>query len=806
MIFPLCATYGFKNNSHDFLEWDGDDKPPRELLGLTDKPAGHVIPKEQWWPAVSCRQVGEWWAIWSIIPDPEAPRAGMVKSKVFLWPINEISKVNNLEKYISILVGDEQKPLSTADQYFIDDLLNELTSSDQALIIDSISLVPHIINILWKNLWDEAKVNFSVRVSFTPPQAFNRANHPTFYCVPSSLTNQWFNQNVKIIVPQDGTELSRAARYLNDNNDATISELIKVCGQRSGNIKLLGRLARAADNIDIYRRDNDAGSIISALRSIIACAAQPSEASVLKSELLLPLKAHFANNSITIDQVLSLSNLSEDNVLGDRLPNKELSNWIYEHLPLVIPDKLISIFERCSPKKSRGWWWESIEDGIKRLFNTTNADDKLINWVLMDAFDSLAEKFIYKSKDADNRIFTLAKVKQLSPSELKKLETIARNRSFPQVYSLVIHQLYSEISVISKQIDSMNGWEKGLPHLVEHLASSTVLEAIELEELAFIIPLVAERCIEDASVIKKLDIDKKGAFTLWCLQLEEGGSFYPSLADKNSFNIKLYNNLTSELTNNLLDRIITEMAEYLLTLSDRTDLWARFDITQRKKIADIFAGVLASSSNTRFKLVMKEVELIQSIKNHFNSNSNLSPQLLISCLSVPISTNEHEVLRWVFKVNSFDWSIYINKLGEITQLHQWRHLAKELYKESYGFLGNKTYLKPAVDHCASLLGTWERTTVSIKGGGLTTQNKECVINRVSALAAELAHDRLEYIWQKAGGNLGVLHSYGSSSERWHHAVRTAESGALVDGVKGLLNQLLEEYPNNPDLKELKTFI
>jgi hypothetical protein len=163
-------------------------------------------------------------------------------------------------------------------------------------------------------------------------------------------------------------------------------------------------------------------------------------------------------------------------------------------------------------------------------------------------------------------------------------------------------------------------------------------------------------------------------------------------------------------------------------------------------------------------------------------------------------------LRWVFKVNSFDWSIYINKLGEITQLHQWRHLAKELYKESYGFLGNKAYLKPAVDHCASLLGTWERTTVSIKGGGLTTQNKACVINRVSALAAELAHDRLEYIWQKAGGNLGVLHSYGTSSERWHHAVRSAESGALVDGVKGLLNQLLEEYPNNPDLKELKTFI
>jgi hypothetical protein len=327
MTFPLCAKYGFKNNSHDFLEWDGDDKPPRELLGLTDKPAGHMIPKEQWWPAINCRQIDEWWAIWSIVPDPEAPRAGMVKSQVFLWPINEISKVNNLDKYISILVGDEQKPLSKKDQHFIDELLNELTSNDQTLIIDSVRLVPHIINMLWKNLWDEAKVNFSVRVSFTPPQAFNSVNHPTFYCVPSSLTNQWFNQKVKIIALQDGTELSRAARYLNDNNnDNTISELIKVFGQKPGNINYVGRLARAADNLDVYRRNNDAGSIISALRSIIACAAQPSEALALKLELLIALKVHFEKNSISVDQVLSLSNLSEDNVLGDKLPKKELLN------------------------------------------------------------------------------------------------------------------------------------------------------------------------------------------------------------------------------------------------------------------------------------------------------------------------------------------------------------------------------------------------------------------------------------------------------------------------------------------------
>ena len=92
--------------------------------------------------------------------------------------------------------------------------------------------------------------------------------------------------------------------------------------------------------------------------------------------------------------------------------------------------------------------------------------------------------------------------------------------------------------------------------------------------------------------------------------------------------------------------------------------------------------------------------------------------------------------------------------------------------------------------------------MSLLSDKLSTPSRDLLLNRLSVLASDLAHDRLDSIWLRAGGNPGALHSYGSSSERWRSAVRAANSGALVGGLKSLIEQLLEDFPHNTDLKEL----
>jgi hypothetical protein len=806
MTFPFHAKYGFKNNSHDLLDWDGEGQLPSELLGLTDKPAGHIGPSEKWWPAVNCGRVGDWWAIWLIEPDPEAPRAGMVKSQVFLWPINEISKVKDLGEFISTLVSQEKEAPSETNQRVICNLFNELTSNNQILIVDSVESIPYIIESLWVNLWAEAKENFAIRVSFSPPQSFNSAKHPTFYCVPSSFTNQWFNQNVKVLSPIVTAELSRAAKYLSGYSDGTINELIDACGLKTGKIQFIGRLARAADNIELFRVQGNASNTIAALRSILACSAKVADASDYKIELMQALKEHINKNAISVEQILSLGNISEENIDEKNLPKQELIKWISDSLLAVAPERLSNIFDRCRPDKSKKWWFTGVEIGIHNLLDTTNADEKLLSWLLMDSFSSLAEKYVYTASNIDQRLFNLTKGQQLSPVELKKLESIALNNNFPQLYSLVIYQVYSEHLLFNMLINSMKEWEKGVPFLVDRLQSSTLLEAIEIEELNFIIPNVAARSNKDIHILEGIDIANKGAFTLWCMQLKNEGVFYPPNVDKNSFRKKLFVNLNSELSNELLGYIVSELYEYVLKLTDRTDFWKNFDSSQRKILADNLVAKVVHSPNLIVNIKQEETELVKAITVYFNASLSISSKLLISFLELPIASNEHDILKWIFKVNRSDWTMHAGKLGEIILLRQWQSIAKAIYKESYGFLANKKYLQPAVVKSESLLSSWERTMVGFSHGIPITSNKEQLVNRLSSIAAELAYDRLESIWVSVGGNSGVLLTHGSALEKWKHAIKAANSGALSGGMTNILNQLLEEYPNNPDLKELKSLI
>jgi hypothetical protein len=76
------------------------------------------------------------------------------------------------------------------------------------------------------------------------------------------------------------------------------------------------------------------------------------------------------------------------------------------------------------------------------------------------------------------------------------------------------------------------------------------------------------------------------------------------------------------------------------------------------------------------------------------------------------------------------------------------------------------------------------------------------VNRVAELGANLASDRLDDLWERAGGERKRLRGMGSPDVRWREAATLAQNGSLHGGLVALVQALLSDFPHNKDLQEL----
>jgi hypothetical protein len=74
------------------------------------------------------------------------------------------------------------------------------------------------------------------------------------------------------------------------------------------------------------------------------------------------------------------------------------------------------------------------------------------------------------------------------------------------------------------------------------------------------------------------------------------------------------------------------------------------------------------------------------------------------------------------------------------------------------------------------------------------------------MGSDLAPDRLKYIWIRAGGREKDLPHAEAPADLWLRASQMAHNGSLSYGLCSLLWGLGENFPNNPEVTELKGLI
>ncbi|CAH7073582.1 conserved hypothetical protein [Vibrio chagasii] len=805
MTKPLKAIYGCRNNSHDLLFWEGDSLLPPELLGLTDKPGGYVTPREKWWPAINCGPVGNWWALWSIEPDLDAPRSGMVKSTVLLWELDKIPQVHCLEEFIYQLVNHEEcKPPYSS---LLQSVANELICNDNILAIEADETLPLLIAHLWERLWGEARKEFSVRSAFTPPQSLVRAKSPTFYYVPASVLNQWYLPNVSLINSTTTTETSRATNYLINRaeNDSLLCQLLLSCCELTGDLKVLNKLGRASDSIDQFRENSTLTNAIVALRTLIACSPSPDKAKDIKNELLSSIKMLMVSKGDASD-ILTMCNLSSDAVPKGAMPEVELSNWIKNNLVTLSHEDLKKYFERALPDKSTRWWSQSVVNGIGTLVNQPEISGHTLFWLSIVNFQTTFLGLPSVRQDLEETLFESAITSGMSIDSLMVLEQFSISQEWARLHAWAVFNLYDEEQVYQKQRNSTSNWAEGVPFIIQSLNHSNAMDLLRDSSFSPFIDLLVKRSLKEPNLINYIDIAEQSGFLMWHNQLDAGGKFYPSNIERESFLEKLCGALQFDILPNVFEKISNEISYYLLSNIDRNKVWFLLDSTKSKILAEFMLQEVMKNPQALQHLHDSELYLVHELKAHLAGRHSIEPAFILSYLSQSISHREEDVLRWVKKIHSRTSSAHAHMLGNIISEKRWKKVANGLYQSSYGWLAETPNFKSTIETCSELLNSTNRFWYSLYTGTSTQPHQSEIIKKFSEVSADLAYDRLDSIWQKAGGRPSRLKSHGTELDKWFHAANEAEKGALSGGLIDLLEVLIEEFPNNKQLREINYIV
>ncbi|MDH5925056.1 hypothetical protein L8S13_02000 [Vibrio lentus] len=807
MIKSYRASYGVKDKSHTLLEWsDSQEQPPKALLGLTDQPPGHLSIGDCWWPAFGCAPIEDWWAMWWTVPDLESSRGGMVRSEVVLWHLSDISLVNDLSPFIEQIAQD------SFIQSDITDLLNDtaealLSSNDKICVVQDISAFPMLVSLLWKNLWPTAREAFSVKVALTPPQNVQSNISPLLYCVPPSHINQWRRADT-LIIDSKPRKLGRAAEYLVNGDDRVIKEIIAESTPTTANINYLSTAARCADRLEAFRQEGSTQSALNLVRTVIALCPEKSAGEKLKKEAL-----SFLSNTLSADDqavVLSLANVEAASVSQYLLPIqsvKDISSQIFPSLAITEVELFIT---RLSNECVQVWWRDSILHGIEQFISTQTPHcfQSILYWLGVSGASELLAEIVPSDLITESKFILATNFVDIEVAAIENIKHFTVVKQWSQLHAWTLLKTLPSSEVFCELNSVINDCSLGNEYLVQNLPGSTVIDEVLSPNSYVSIEQVAKRTSKEPGLLSKIDISSTSARMLWFSHILAGGQHWPEGINREDFERAFIDEILSGNHTGVVHALAFEVAETVLEHPNSSEIWLRLQPIERKVLCDAVTEVYISKVIAHEALGQPDVELTQSIINSLNCKEALSPFLVLHCLSWNWKFEESDIIQWITKTPSSEWRFSAEKLGLLVMTNGWKSVAQYLYDKCKIFMGfaKNHPLMPALLECFNLLSPLKVMLVQSVKGSHHSYNNEQLVREVSKLGNKLAYDRLESLWVGAGGDAKDIKISSSSADKWNDAAQKAEYGMLNSGLIGLVEGLIEEFPHNTELQDLKSIL
>ncbi len=788
---PFRAMCGALDNRHDVLEWDGPGELPQRLLALTDKPQGRLGPTERWWPSVGCGPVDAWWCLWWTMPDREATRAGMVRSAVAVWPRARISRVDDLRPALEALAGEA---LGDVEDPWLAGLAHRLLEDGEPPVVADLDRWPRLLAGLWPRLWPEARSRFSARVMLGPAQGL-AAEHIRVLATPSSLMPRWpIGRRVEAADP---SAVPRAARWLMGAPDETLDRLL-ADGLRLGNDPAdLRRAARAADRLDALTERPGFDRALAAVRTLSSAASRADVLADAKATAVKTLAEAMADASA--ESLLRLRNVGLDALPSSEALVSAFEDRVERLCPALDAPTIDRLLGEADGQAALPWWrqsmWGAVQPGLTRPDPQWSA--AILRWLGQGA------------RRVDAALGAEASIEARLVDALT--DELARPALLPPLVRRRWSRLHAEVAlrVLTPRAALMAQMTLGahVDRVVDAVPGPDAVHAAL--DAPTLVDAVARRTAREPALLSTLRAASSAWRGLWAAHIRAGGTPWPPGVDAEQAGPALLDavvggDMPSELTATL-DRL----GEIALDHPRRAALWPGLDAESRR----VLLGTAAAELVERCKASMHpqpEAPLARAVVQRVRAleleswSQPAQPYLVATLLSWDIPLDEATATRWLKSGRNDAWAPVVEQVGQALLKRRWRAAAKDLY---FGWSWDRA-TRPALLTCRTLFKGWRRASLD----ALHHRSPESQAALSKSLAQQVAQigarlmpggDQLAALWHRIGGQQEHLPTSKTPAMRWEEAARLAVNGAIGGGLVALVAGLLDDFPHNAELKELK---
>ena len=830
------AYYGEDNRSHGCICTTINDADLKSFLtAFTDRPSSLSagIALEPYYSGIA---YGNFFIFTITFPDLDAPRSGMVFTHALIVQLNDLVYINNLETIFNHFISTlpikrseitalsietftliNNKGPETFPEYIRQTVEKLLSSEFPVVFCGSLETFKNTIVSIWSGL----PLSFRKRFSYTA--GFSTSN------LDATKTLVHFQKNLNSILKnhsfisddsyQEIYITSEVEKYLlqpstNNSFDSFLSDL---------KINLIDwtKLNLCVKTFQLYSKLKQAIStdeLKLLIRNVAKISDNPSEGIAIKNEIISKLVEYISNG--VDENIKSLRNLPLDafdqgiskvSELISKSIKKAFKNESTFHV-----DNIADLCLLTSRNVHLNWWSKAVVSTFHEIIEDN--DSKVIGniWnLLVYSSDSLAAFIPFIPSNSESETLLINNIPQSVPENIAKpLFTEIQKRKWFLLHAYLLLKYNSTKNAIILQIDFEETWPssafEGTSYLLRKLSDEDLLSITFAEDKEVLIHAFALRTVTKPILLSKIDINNEIWLNIWRISLSETNDLSHGIINPRIQIEKALDLLSNGL--NVPDNIISLIAKSkyadISDYNNREKVWRNLPYNYKPFFLEATAsGFIDKLKNGTVTNENLEFDLLNYISSDSNMTSFISKK----------STDIHSLLALYENVSGInerfltnyiqDYSGRFNesestRLGNLIFSNGFKLSAKQVFEKAKR---NENF-KVALSICKSLISFdfWDKWYYGDLIGEKVTDNSiySTLLETAVTLYDKGPEDK--DIWKRSGGDISKLHNYKPREENWRDAIYLLRYGGGGKNItpKALVNEMLEDYPNNTQLKEI----